>query len=935
MSMNGVSSVIPRIPNKGTRVKINRRRTKRIIDFGISNVENVIASQIGKRNWNISDHVPIELKINMEHKTRADVKRVIFDRDLLTNKRIISAITKNVNSLIINGSIENLLNEFNMKIQEQLKELKVVREIKIIERKAMLSKVIKKKIKNKNIIEKLVRSNKLTLCHYIKAQRSLKSSIKRFRRQRYLNYIKKSIEFIRNNDYRSAWKWLKNQSGIKRKNNVINTDLIDKDSGLVYSDAESKKILWVKHFSELSKKSNKVYEKDEVDIIDNNIEKITDSYITWDEIELELKSTRNYKAVSEDGIPSELYKIALEDKNSNFSKLLNLILNRIFIEGCCPKTWETGLIVPIFKKGDCKNTNNYRGITIINTMQKLLTKILAKRLQSVCEEFNLLKKEQEDFVKGGECMAQVCALFECCQRRKIRNNMTILCFLDLKKAYDMVSHELLIKKLKRKALGTKFINYIENMYKSTKMKVKIGNVVSEEFIYERGVRQGCPTSPLLFNIFIDDLLNDIKPIEVEGLINGFKGLMFADDTVIAAENFSDLKSKLNVIERWMEDNEMEVNPSKCGIMIINKENENIETEEIKYKNEVIPIGENYIYLGVDFNNSLDLKRCTEYRRSKGIHMNRILGPTLNNNLVPLEYKKMIVNNVIIPAVSYGAEVFGINETRIQKVKTMVDRSVAHIVHCKNFPRARVYEELDIKPIQMRTSINRVRGFLKWKNSNGIIKDLINTTERFKTSKGTWCKATRKWMKRFKMNVDNSVDEGKREATEYYVKRIKKNDTTEASNMANNMNIKSGKFLRKLEINKRVKTVGVNDLLKIRTGTFLFTNRLVHYGKVDRLLYNKCMCCKENIKEDMKHLFLDCSRFKDERRKFLKLDDSTYNGLDPPWRLNSSYTLSLILGGDCPASGKMPSERIINSINFLSAISKKRKAIIGECFNPRS
>ena len=751
-----VSSVIPRIPNKGTRVKQNRRRTRRVIDFGISNLENVIVSQIGKRNWNISDHVPIELKINVEHKTRADVKRVIFDRDLFTNKRVISAITKNVNNLNINGNIEDLLEEFNEKVKEQLKELKVIREVKIIERKTMLSKVIKKKIKEKNKIEKLVRIRNLSLDNYVRAQKALRSSIRKFRRQRYLNYIKKSIQFIKDNDYRGAWKWLKNQSGVKRKNNVMNSDLIDKESGLIRSDLDSKKILWIKHFSNLSKKSNKIYEKEEIEYFDNDIERIMNGMIKWEEIENELKSTRNYKAASEDSMPIELYKIALEDKNSNFSKMLIILLNRIFTEGCWPKVWETGLIVPIFKKGDVRDTNNYRGITIINTMQKLLTKIIAKRLQNVCEEFNLLKIEQAGFVKGGECMAQVCALFECCQRRKIRDKNTIICFLDLKKAYDMVSHELLVKKLKRKGLGNKFINYIENMYKSTKMKVKMGDIVSEEFIYERGVRQGCPTSPLLFNIFIDDLLDDIEPIEVEGLASGFKGLMFADDTVVAAKDFDDLRCKLKIIERWMEDNEMEVNPSKCGIMIINKENEIVDVEEIKYKNEIIPIVDNYIYLGVNFNNKLDLKKCAEFKRNKGIEMNRVLGPTLNNTLIPIEYKKMIVNNVVIPAVSYGAEVFGANEIRIQKIKTVVDKSVAHIVHCKNFPRARVYEELDIKPVQMRASVNRVRGFLKWKKSKGIIRELIDTAERFKTRKGTWCKVTRKWMKKKKKKKKDNL-----------------------------------------------------------------------------------------------------------------------------------------------------------------------------------
>ena len=636
MENSGCNIITPTLPNKGTRVRPDRRRTVRVIDFGISNTDEFINSQIWKRNWNISDHIPIELKINMKHDTRADIKRIIFDRDLLTNKRVIRAITRNLPDFNVEDKVEDLLNKFNIEMQNKLKELKVIREEKIMDKKFILSKIIKKKIKKKNAIEKLVRSNKLSLINYTRAKKDLNKHIKRFRRQRYINYIKRGMKVLKENDYRNSWKWLKNQAGLNKKSKLNNCDLIDRSTGLVISDNEMKKNIWSKHFSKLSKKSDKTYDENEIYLVNENIENIMDGEITWNEMEIELKATRNGKAASEDRIPRELYKVVLEDNTSNFSKFLLMMLNRIFIEGCCPKAWEVGIVVPIYKKGNVNNTDNYRGITIINTMQKLLTKILAKRLQNICDEFNLLKNEQAGFVKGGECMAQVVALLECCQRRKIRNKNTILCFLDLKKAYDLVSHKLLIKKLKRKSLGNKFISYIEKMYQNTKMKVKIDDELSDEFKYERGVRQGCPTSPLLFNIFIDDLLDNIEPIDVEGLENGFRGLMFADDTVIAADNFNDLKNKLDIINNWMNNNEMEINPSKCGIMIINKENEILELEEIKYNNEIIPIINEYVYLGVEFNDKLDLKKCAEYKRNKGLQINRLLGPTLNNTLVPIE-----------------------------------------------------------------------------------------------------------------------------------------------------------------------------------------------------------------------------------------------------------------------------------------------------------
>lgn len=179
-------------------------------------------------------------------------------------------------------------------------------------------------------------------------------------------------------------------------------------------------------------------------------------------------------------------------------------------------------------------------------MQKLIAKIIAKRLQVACEQFSLLKREQAVFTRTGEYVSQVTTLLECCQKRKGKGK--ILCFLDLRKAYDLLPHHKYIEKLRIKKLRPNLINFIQIMYKNTKIKFKIGSNKSNPFNYERGVRKGYPTSPILFNLYINDILEDIKPIDVEGLQNGFRGLMFADNTVIAASDLNNLKCKLDIIK---------------------------------------------------------------------------------------------------------------------------------------------------------------------------------------------------------------------------------------------------------------------------------------------------------------------------------------------------------------------------------------------------
>lgn len=107
---------------------------------------------------------------------------------------------------------------------------------------------------------------------------------------------------------------------------------------------------------------------------------------------------------------------------------------------------------------------------------------------------------------------------------------------------------------------------------------------------------------------------------------------------------------------------------------------------------------------------------------------------------------------------------------------------------------------------------------------------------------------------------------------------------------------------------------------MRTGTFNFTNNLVYKGFIRPEYKNKCICCNESIVEDIKHLLLDCNALIQERNKYL-------NTIIPNGIYNHKLVIRKILGGDCPASGKMPAENIIKTIDYLSATSLRRSQII--------
>ena len=165
-----------------------------------------------------------------------------------------------------------------------------------------------------------------------------------------------------------------------------------------------------------------------------------------------------------------------------------------------------GLIVPIFKEGDKEVASKYRGITLLSIVGKLFATIVEKRLSKWCEDRKIFEQEQAGFRAGRSTVNHIFTLAEIIKRKKREGKPTYACFLDIKKAYNTVWREGLWDKLQRAGIQNRISQVIKNMYSEVKSSVVLNDRMTEWFNIEIGLRQGCVLSPLLFLIFINDLL---------------------------------------------------------------------------------------------------------------------------------------------------------------------------------------------------------------------------------------------------------------------------------------------------------------------------------------------------------------------------------------------------------------------------------------------
>ena len=202
-----------------------------------------------------------------------------------------------------------------------------------------------------------------------------------------------------------------------------------------------------------------------------------------------------------------------------------------------PMKWCQGLITPIFKSEDKLNPENYRPICVTSCLSKLFCLILNERLTTFLHKYNIIDPCQIGFQAKSRTSDHIFSLKTFINRyvHNTPKGKIYACFVDVIKAYDSVWQEGLFRKLECLNINGPFLNLLRDTYSKTSA-IKIGNKRTRFFRCKKGVRQGCPLCPNLFNIYMNDILERLNKANTTPLLlkNGSKisCLLYADDIVI-------------------------------------------------------------------------------------------------------------------------------------------------------------------------------------------------------------------------------------------------------------------------------------------------------------------------------------------------------------------------------------------------------------------
>ena len=311
-----------------------------------------------------------------------------------------------------------------------------------------------------------------------------------------------------------------------------------------------------------------------------------------------VQNLKNDKAAGCDSISPKVLKAVM----NNIVTPLCTLFNKSMESGIFPDSLKVARVTPIFKSGDKLSVNNYRPVSVLPVISKILERIIYNRLFEFLDKFKVLSDQQYGFKpKHSTCMA-ILNLIDKIACDLDTGKIAVGLFIDLSKAFDTIDHNILLDKLYRYGIRGIAFKLMQSYLKNRKQFVSIDNNNSSMTTVKCGVPQGSILGPLLFIIYINDIVN------VSNILNM---VLFADDTnlFLTGNKIEEITLILNVelckLSRWFKLNELSLNISKTNYIVFRQKNKKLSNvPDILIDNNKIDMVHSSKFLGVIINERL-------------------------------------------------------------------------------------------------------------------------------------------------------------------------------------------------------------------------------------------------------------------------------------------------------------------------------------------
>lgn len=470
----------------------------------------------------------------------------------------------------------------------------------------------------------------------------------------------------------------------------------------------------------------------------SNINSILDSWdhidISYDQILTKLSQLKVNKCAGPDGFPPALFKKCAKALVYPLHILFNVSLSH----GAVPIKWKQAYVTPIHKSGSKNLVNNYRPISKISIISKLLDSLVADEL---FDHFsNHISVHQHGFFRKRSTVTNLLGYTERIQNCLRSGGQMDVVFTDFSKAFDKVSHNILLSKLQSQGVGGTLLKWFDSYLKGRTLRVQIGNSLSDVINVTSSVVQGSHCGPILFSLFINDIA-DILEVDFDS---------YADDIKIFCEinSKSDcdrLQICLNRLAEFAADNQLSLNVNKCFVASFTKRLKSFICNDYQIDGLILDRQNEIKDLGVIFDGTCSfIPHINDIcRRSK-----RSLGFVMRNSKDFINYKTVVTlySSIVRSLLEYASTIWSpTSNTRIKQLEA-VQHKFLRFVARKYFSDTsesidyRLYErKLKLQSLELRRVLADIK--ITIKSFNGQI-DSFTFLHHFKFSVPRLCSRNR-------------------------------------------------------------------------------------------------------------------------------------------------------------------------------------------------
>jgi hypothetical protein len=430
------------------------------------------------------------------------------------------------------------------------------------------------------------------------------------------------------------------------------------------------------------------------------------------------------KATGVDDLPAKYLKMAAHV----IAKPLSVIINKSISQGVFPDAWKLAQVSPIHKGGSFTDVENFRPISILPVLSKLIERHVHKAFYNFLSSYELLCKCQSGFRSCHSCATSLTQLVNEWYSALDSGNIVACLSVDLRRAFDVLSHNVLLEKLKLYGCSDLCLQWFKSYLSDRKQCVKVSNTKSDFSIMKYGVPQGSILGPLLFIVYVNDLSLAVPDVNVN---------MYADDsnfdtvqkTIAECERV--LQENVFEISEWCTQNKLIINENKTKCMMICSEKRhrqlNDSTLNIVLDGSVLESVSSMKILGVTLDDSLHWRNHVDYVCTKISQMSGLLWRI--KDCLTFETRKLFYYSYILPVFDYCLIVWGqCNKTLLDRLFRLQKRVARMVLNNYDLNEYELFKRLNWLPVYKRVAYQTV--LMVFKSFHGLTPRYISDMFHF-------------------------------------------------------------------------------------------------------------------------------------------------------------------------------------------------------------